>query len=362
MNMILCPECGTNISAKARTCPYCGFESEDTSLAISKQDQYVYSPSFYFEIEKWNPSISTSNIVFMDDRKINLFFSKWMNIEKYLPAIAQVLQEIFKKESILVADYDRKIAELIEKKIYSFAIDKNGEILPFIRDGKTIVKQVRLKEMTLPSQIAPAMNNLCVQVQLAQILGKMEGIEDAIQRLHREIHNDRIAMAESSWDRLLQARKVIDKRIRDSVIIGVIGAATDSKRMLMRNYTDNYNYIKSYSNKNLIESLGDHFKSKNVSEVAAEAVQTLVEMANSVKVECAGYSMLSEYDACVECLVEYRTFLQENKLDKRDTLLCLNSNLERKDIGFVDNFLKVSKGIISLDVRQFALNQNEVIV
>lgn len=40
MSLILCPECGTKISDKARICPHCGFMSDDNLRPISEQDTY----------------------------------------------------------------------------------------------------------------------------------------------------------------------------------------------------------------------------------------------------------------------------------------------------------------------------------
>lgn len=55
MSRILCPECGTKISDKAKTCPNCGFQSVDPNRPISEQDKYEIVPSFGYDIEAWNP-------------------------------------------------------------------------------------------------------------------------------------------------------------------------------------------------------------------------------------------------------------------------------------------------------------------
>ena len=47
----------------------------------------------------------------------------------------------------MVAKMDSYVKELIDKGIYRFTIDKQGEILPTIRDADGFVKQVRLEDM-----------------------------------------------------------------------------------------------------------------------------------------------------------------------------------------------------------------------
>ena len=48
MSLIPCTECGTDISNKARVCPYCGYQSDNPSRPISEQDEYIEHPRFEF--------------------------------------------------------------------------------------------------------------------------------------------------------------------------------------------------------------------------------------------------------------------------------------------------------------------------
>lgn len=240
MSLIQCPECGTRISDKAVTCPHCGFRSKKVSQPISAQDKYLPVPVFEYDIEEWNPSRNDLTEISMEDnRQLFLFFGKWKNIKNALPALAQVIEALAKKETYMVANYDKYVADLIKKGVYRFTIDKNGEILPTIRDAKKIVKQVRLEEMNFAPQLSQSLNNLATHAQLAQILDEIEYVGDAIRNIHKELQNDRIAMAESAWDKLCQARKIRDARLREYAIVGVIGTATDAKRVLMRNFSEN---------------------------------------------------------------------------------------------------------------------------
>lgn len=168
MSLIPCPECGTKISDKARACPHCGFMSDDNSRPISEQDTYEVVPTFHYDIEEWQPSRGQLSVSTIEDNK-NLFqfFGQWKNIEREIPAIADIIQQMAKKENILVAKMDKYIKDLIDKGVYRFTVDKQGKILPTIRDSKRIVKQVRLEEMSLSPELANSMNNLVVHATMA---------------------------------------------------------------------------------------------------------------------------------------------------------------------------------------------------
>ncbi len=287
MSLILCPECGTKISDRAVTCPYCGFRSKKASIPISKQDVYTPVPVFKCEIEKWDPNREALTEIPIDDnRQLFEFFGKWKNIEMAMPALAQVIQAMAKKDKVLVADLDRYVAKLVEKGIYRFMYDKNGDILPIIRDADKIVKQIRLKEVKLSPQLSQSLTNLTMQVQMAQILDEIEYVEDAIRNIHKELQNDRIAMAESAWDKLRQARQIQDSRLREVAILSVIGTATEAKRILMRNFADNRILLEDNARKPLRKMVFEtNGKRKDISVRAEDAFQELISITNCVQVE-----------------------------------------------------------------------------
>lgn len=350
MALILCPECGTKISDRALACPHCGYCSENRMLPISVQNRFENTPIFEYEIEEWNPNRGDlAAISYEDNRLLYSFFGKWKNIKNALPAIAEVIEALAAKETYLVADYDKYVADLIAKGIYKFTIDKKGEILPTIRDAEKIVKQVRLKEMSFNPQITQSLNHLATHAALAQILDEIEYVEDAIKDIHIELQDDRIAMAESAWDKLRQARKILDSRIREAAILGVISTATDAKRTLMRNFVRNNERVKGISNKSSIEMAFKYNKVKDSHQQAGDAFQDLISLTNAVQVECEGYAMLGEYSACKETLMQFREFVLENELNKRDTLLRLNSGLEQKQINVVNNFGEIAEKITAFD-------------
>ena len=46
MSMVMCPECGTQISSRARLCVECGYVGDDPSRPISEQITREIVPTF----------------------------------------------------------------------------------------------------------------------------------------------------------------------------------------------------------------------------------------------------------------------------------------------------------------------------
>lgn len=353
MSLILCPECGSKISSKATMCPHCGYVSTDSKLPISVQETYEVVPVFAYDIEEWNPCREQVGLIAYEDNKTLVeYFGNWQNIQLRLPAIARVIKSMAEKEKILVAKMDSYVKTLIEKGVYRFTIDKKGEILPTIRDVEGIVKQVRLQEIALMPELANSLANLQTHAAMAQILDEIEYVGDAIRGIHIELQNDRIALAESTKDKLLFASRIQDTRLREIALLNVVNSATEAKRILMRNFAENLNFIAENSQKNDVQLLMEGKKGKDIPQKAADAFQALVSITNSVQIECQGYALLGEYEASKESLLQFKRFITDTKLDDRDTLILLNENTPLKKMTVVNEFMKIADNITTFDASR----------
>jgi len=352
MSLVLCPECGSKISDKATKCPHCGFQSADPERPISEQDKYEIVPVFEYDIEEWTPNRGDLSVISYEDNKSLIsFFGKWENIQTHLPAIAEVIGAMANKQHVMIAKMDQYVKDLIDQGIYRFTIDKQGEILPTIRDANGFVKQVRLEDMALTPNLTQSLNNLSTHAVMARILDEIEYVGDAIREIHIELQNDRLAMAESAKDKLRQARLIQDSKLRERYLLEVVSSATDAKRVLMRNFSQNMSYILDHGQKSDLQLILKFRGEKDVNQKAIDAFQALVYITNAVQIECEGYAMLGEYEPIRECLVEFRSFVLENRLNKRDTLLLLNENSSQKKIELVDEFSDIAERITAFDVR-----------
>ncbi len=361
MSLVLCPECGTKISNRANTCPHCGYVSEDPSLPISSQEAYKVLPSFQYDIEGWDPIGRELSVSSPDDNK-SLFesFGTWEKIRTEFPAIAEVIQAWGSTEKILVADTDSYIKRLINKGMLRFSISKNGEILPTIRDANGIVKQVRLKEMLLRPDLLQSINHLQTQAILMQILGEIEYVGEVIRELRIELQDDRLAMVDSARDKLKQAHRIQDTKLREIALLNIVNSATDSKRVLMRNFSHNYRYIAEHSDKSVASMVVDFKGQRDIDQKAADLFRTLISITNSVQIECEGFSMLGEFESAKECLCQFRDFISANNLADRDTLLVINSNVKQKQMRMVAEFSSIVNRITNLDeTKMFDYRETE---
>ncbi len=344
MSLLICPECGYKISSTAISCPKCGFVGDDRNLPICQQCSCEPVPKFEIILNKWD----INQLSEIDNKKIYENFGRWEKIQLLLPDIADVIRSMARSETILVADMDAYVQKLIKQGIYRFNIDKQGRMLPTIRDSSKIVGQVRLKEMSLSPEFKQTFNSLSTHILLTQVLNEVQELKNSICSLHIELQNDRLAQADSAWNKLEQAYKTQDMELRNERLNAAVFAAIDAKNSLIKSFLLSMIKLREKNFKKSVKSIMGNDDEQN----ADEAFELLGSIINMVQVECRGNASLGEYEACKQSLQCFKTFIDKNGLNNRDTILLLNERTRSGKNGFVDEFMRLVKNIERFDFQQ----------
>lgn len=354
MSRCICPECGARISSKAKACPRCGYTGEDQNLPICEQESYEIVPVLLCEIEAWNPvETELSSLGYEDNRTIVEYLGNWEKIKVAAPSLAQAILDAAKEEHVLVAKMSPYIKKLISEGRLKLQLDKQGEIMAILRstEKNEWVRQLRLEDMSIAPNVTQSLNHLTNMAMMAQILNEIESVGESVRRVHEELQGDRIALAESAWEKLLQARGMGSPALREMATISAIHAATDAKRMLMRGFERSRRFVEQNSGKGELQMLAEFGRKKDLNSMAEDAFQDLVALTNVVRAECEGYAMLEEYENAARSLESFEGFIKQNKLDDRNTLLVLNGAMKEKRVTAVEEFSNIAKNIENLRKR-----------
>ena len=337
-----CSNCGAKIYEQAETCPYCGFTSKDgLSIILNRPVSEIH----------WELSDSPFGMVIpFSPVQINNLNTLFRNSE-YLEKIAPTLHEALKSatpETVKVAKLKPDIQRLVDEGIYKFYIDKNGDLLPSVSNGKHAVAQVRLKDLKLTPDLEPAIINLQAQVSMNQILSEIRDLEKGIDNLRQELQYDRLAKAESVWQQLQQASQIRDTRLQKEKLLQITNSATDAKCLLMNSFKSKKLFFDSRKNQKAVKKFVDSEARKKGSENSNELLTSLLIIIKSVQVEAISYFLLDEQRAALASLSQFREFISDNSLDDSDTLLFINSYSGTDNQAIIDYFSNVYKKILEL--------------
>lgn len=346
MGLVYCPECGTKTSDKASFCPFCGFRSSTTNLPMIaskkplKRIQWE-SSSLASEFDQVFPISAIQN------NNLNIIFGRAENLSKVAPAFFQALMSMF-PETIKVAQLNPEIQRLIDEGVYKFLTDKTGEILPTIFGKENIVAQVRLKDLRLTPDLGRSILDLQTQTALAQVISEIHDVQRGIANLHRELQDDRLALAESAWQQLQQAAHISDSRVREEKLLNILSSATDAKCLLFRAFESEKRFFDERKDKDWFSKLIDKEAQDHGDEHSAEIFSSLLAITKTVQVETTVYCLLGEQNAARLSLKQFSEFISANALDDRNTLLTLNSFSNSDQKNLIDNFTEIQQNISAL--------------
>ena len=346
MGLVYCPECGTKASDKASVCPFCGFRSSTKNLPMIASKKPLKniqweSSSLASEFDQVFP-IST-----IQNNNLNIIFGKAENLYRVAPAFFQAIMSMLPK-TIKVAEVNPAIQKLIDEGVYKFLIDKNGEILPAIFGEKHIVAQVRLKDINLTPDLGPSIVDLQTQIALAQVINEIHDVQRGIANLHRELQDDRLALADSAWQQLQQAAQISDSRVREEKLLSILSSATDAKCILFRAFASEKRFFDERKDKTWFSKVIDKQAQDHGDEHSAEIFTSLLAITRTVQVETTVYCLLGEQNAARISMKQFSDFISANSLDNRETLLTFNSFSNSDQKSLIENFTEIQQKISAL--------------
>lgn len=346
MGLVYCPECGTKISDKASSCPFCGYRSSTKNIPMIASNRPLKriqweSTSLASEFDQVFP-IST-----IQNNNLNIIFGRAENLSRVAPAFFEVIKAMI-PQTIKVAELNPTIQKMIDDGIYRFITDKGGEILPTIYGEKGFVAQVRLKDLQLTPDLGSSIVDLQTQIALAQVISEIRDVQRGIANLHSELQDDRLALAESAWQQLQQAAQISDGRIREEKLLSILSSATDAKCILFRAFGSEKHFFDERKDRNWFSKIVDKEAQNRGDEHSTEIFNCLLAITKTVQVETTVYCLLGEQNAARLSIKQFSDFISTNALDDRDTLLALNSFSSSDQKDLIDNFSDLQKKIAAL--------------
>ena len=203
---------------------------------------------------------------------------------------------------------------------------QDGSLMATLVNPKTkkIVATVPLKAVKLTPEFTQAMANYASQMQMAQIAEQIQSVQLAIEDVRKGQESDRLAIAYSCQQKLLQAREIGNPQIRTTMLLQVISDAEDSRNLLMLSQKSNVDFIQEQPESNF----GKFFKGEKPEKIESRMreIRDGLKAVNMVSLSAAmAYSELGEEKAAQKSLEYFGKFIN-------DTYLSIPELVQRLDL------------------------------
>ena len=174
----------------------------------------------------------------------NTIFSQ---IEKLLytaPSFINTLRASMPEEMLKAVLSDEQ-KQAISKGVLKLMTKKDGSLMATLLNTDTgkIVATVPLETVKLAPEITEKISNYSSQLQMARLAEQIENVQLAIEDVRKGQESDRLAIAYSCQQKLIQAREIVNPQLRASMLLQVISDAEDSRNLLMLSQKSNVNFV-----------------------------------------------------------------------------------------------------------------------
>ena len=275
--------------------------------------EVIISPDFSYDVDECFSGIPEVAKSLLNGAKES--FSK---IEKMLytaPSFIEIVKAAVPERVLRAVLSDDQKKGLVSGAL-KLMTKKDGTLMANLVNPETnkIVSTIPLEYVNHTPALAKAISNFQSQMQMARIAEVIQEVQRAIEEVRQGQENDRLAMAYSCQQKILQASVLKDPNIKTMALLKIASDAEDSRNMLMLSQKANVRFIQEQpenSWKKVFSGANPEKIQTRVNEVRAS-----LEAVNMVSLaEAMAYQEMGEFEAAQKCLGYYATFLFETYLE-----------------------------------------------
>lgn len=237
-----------------------------------------------------------------------------------LPAFLEVVERSVPVQEWVAVFTDDQRKELA-KGALKMLTKKDGKVLAVVvnpNNKNQIVANIPLKEVKKIKDINPALNDLMVQMQLANLAQEMKEVHRVVSRIQQGLEFDRLASAYSNERKLKYARQIQNKELQTQALLMIAHSAEDSRSRLMLGMKDNIDFIMHQPENEFVKLFATN--PKEINDCMNEIRSRVVAINQDSMTEATAYWALGEKQAALNTIENYRMFLEDSELTKREVL------------------------------------------
>lgn len=288
----------------------------DDAIHISPDDIEIVNASEYSEdlTEYFNDMPEVARPLLKGAKEV---FSKIEQMLYSAPAFINLVKASIPEQTfqaILTDDQKAKIAS----GALRLMTKKDGSLMANLVNPETnkIVSTISLQSVNLSPAISQAMTSYASQMQMAQIAEQIQVVQLAIEEVRQGQEYDRLAMAYSCQQKLLQAMEIKNPELKAMALLQIASDAEDSRNLLMQSQNVNLVFIKEQP-----ESFFGKLLSGATPDKISQRMNEIRESLSAVNMvslaEAMAYQEMGENAAARQSLQYYASYIEKAYLSTK---------------------------------------------
>lgn len=331
----------------------------DDAVHISPEDIELIDASEYSEdlIKHFSdmpdvaqPFIKGAKETFSKIEKILYSAPSFINLIK-----ASVPEQAF--QAILTNDQKKKLASGALKLMTK----KDGSLMANLVNPETnkVVSTIPLQNVNLSPALSQAMTGYALQMQMAQIAEQIQVVQLAIEEVRQGQEYDRLAMAYSCQQKLLQAMEIRNPELRAMALLQIASDAEDSRNLLMQSQNANLAFIKDQPESFFLKLVSGATTEK-INQRMNEIRESLSAVNTVSLAEAMAYQEMGENVAARRSLQYYAEYIEKSYLSTEGLVERLDSIDTTSENYWIKTLPDIKKKIQALPcVEELALSEGE---
>lgn len=233
------------------------------------------------------------------------------------PSFVKAIKSAVPEQS-LQAVLTGKQRDQLAKGALKLMTKKDGSLLASLVDPKTnkIVANVPLKSVQMAPDLLQSLTDYSMQMQMAQIVKGIQEVQRTIEEVRQGQEYDRLAMAYSCQQKLLQAMEIKNPNLKCQALLQIASDAEDSRNLLMLSQKTNLCFIEKQPRTMIQKMLKG--SSQDKIEQRMKEIRTNLNAVNMVSVtEAMAYHEMGEIAAARQSLLYYADYIEREYLAKK---------------------------------------------
>ncbi len=219
---------------------------------------------------------------------------------------ASVPEQVY--QAILTDDQKTKIASGALKLMTK----KDGTLMANLVNPETnkIISTISLQHVNLSPALSQAMTSYASQMQMAQIAEQIQVVQVAIEEVRQGQEYDRLAMAYSCQQKLLQAMEIKNPELKAMALLQIASDAEDSRNLLMQSQNANLTFIKDQP-ESFFGKLFQGATPEKIGQRMSEIRESLSAVNMVSLAEAMAYQEMGENAAARQSLQYYASYIEK---------------------------------------------------